>query len=56
MLFDCTRYVDERERLRGAVQELIDGIYEYQAIKRYHMGSDEIEKRINNISGSDVEQ
>ena len=46
---------NERERWRGAVGYLKDGIDEYEIIKGYHVRSDEIEKRNNEIYKSDVE-
>ena len=37
-------YEEERERWRGAVGYLKDGMDEYELIKGYHVRSDEIEK------------
>ena len=42
VLFECTLY-EERERWRGAVGYLKDGMDEYELIKGYHVRSDEIE-------------
>ena len=44
VLFECTLYEEERERWRGAVGYLKDGMDEYELIKGYHVRSDEIEK------------
>ena len=44
VLFECTLYEEERERWRGAVRYLKDGMDEYELIKGYHVRSDEIEK------------
>ena len=45
VLFECTLYEEERERIRwiGAVGYLKDGMDEYELIKGYHVRS-EIEK------------
>ena len=42
VLFECTLYEEERERWRGAVGYLKDGMDEYEPIKGYHVRSDEI--------------
>ena len=39
-----TLFEEERERWRGAVGYLMDGMDEYELIKGYHVRSDEIEK------------
>ena len=44
VLFECTLYEEERERWRGAVGYLKDGMDEYELIKGYHVRSYEIEK------------
>ena len=44
VLFECTLYEEERERWRGAVGYLKDGMDEYELIKGYDVRSDEIEK------------
>ena len=44
VLFECTLYEEERERWRGTVGYLKDGMDEYELIKWYHVRSDEIEK------------
>ena len=44
VLFECTLYGEERERWRGAVGDMMDGVDEYEIIKGYHVKSDEIEK------------
>ena len=41
MLFECTSYGEERERWKGVVGDLKDGMDEYKIIKGYHVRSDE---------------
>ena len=44
VLFECNLYGQERERWKGTIERLKDGMREYEVIKRYHVNSDEIEK------------
>ena len=44
VLFECTSYEEERERWRGTVGYLKDGMDEYELINGYHIRGDEIEK------------
>ena len=55
LLFEYTLYGEERERWRGVVGDLKDGMDEYEIIKGYHVRSDEIEKETMRYT-SDVEQ
>ena len=56
VLFECTLYVEERERCRGAVRDLKDGIEEYEIIKGYRVRSEKNGKRNNEITETNVEQ
>ena len=57
LLFECNQYGQERERWRGTIEILKDGMCKYEIIKGYHAASDEIEQEtmrylkgyINNI-------
>ena len=44
VLFECNRYGQERERWRGTIKGLNDGMCEYEVIKGYHVDNDEIGK------------
>ena len=44
VLFECSLYKEERERWRGAVGYLTDGMDEYEIINGYHVRGDEIER------------
>ena len=55
VLFECTLYGEERERWRGPVGYLKDGMDEYELIKGYRVRSHEIEEKNDELYESDVE-
>ena len=53
VLFECILYGEERERWRGAVRDLKDGMEEYEMIKGHGVRSEKIN---NEIYESSVKQ